>query len=487
MSIPPRCLLLLYATVFWVSPAAAYNLEVHKDFYDFAFPDATDNEEILDPPTAKDLDAFRQFVFELASENPDFAARWPTANDFTAYAMKEFLALNPLRDVVGIDFVPADRGGNRRKVVREGSIDPDTDRRNQDRLYLLPDGTVALDANGRVVPTDPRTLWFGPRVGAASQFDAHGATLRHGSKGRFMITTLGKPEQFSRPKVPLGSAPEFSQAYAELAIIARLWGGNGSEWLALTFAGNSLHGIEDMGNQIHATQIGSHSFYTDSMWAWISTRFSPVAGDLPDEEAARFVAPESLTIEELKNALNLLRTPDLIDPQIRFALMLEPTGNPDASALATNIIGSHHRLLESYMEIRYLETRDAIRAHSPDRITPAVALLIEAAKTGDAEFRADVEAEFEAAGLGRSPAGSTPFALILAEQLLERSAPEAAPLYNSIRAIAVEELRRGRVVYHDGQPPMDFIRHRRTARAGSPGPPRNRRQRSVRRAHGKPE
>ena len=47
--------------------------------------------------------------------------------------------------------------------------------------------------------------------------------------------------------------------------------------------------------------------------------------------------------------------------------------------------------------------------------------------------------------------------MILAELLLNRSAPEAAALYNSIRAIAVKPLRQARLEYHDGQPPMDFI------------------------------
>lgn len=456
-------LVLLCAIGIWAVPVEAYNLEIHKDFYDFAFPIGTTSEQQLVPPDAGDLDSFRHFVFELAGDNPDFRARWPSSEDFTAYAMKEFLSLNPLRAVVGIDFVPPDREGDRRKVVREGSIDPDTDRRNQDRLHLLPDGTVALDALGRAVPLDPRTLWFGSLVGSASQFDAHGATLRHGSKGKFMLTTLGRSHQFARPKkIPLGSAPEFSAAYADLAMIARLWGGTGAEWLALTFAGNSLHGIEDMGNQIHATQIGSHRLYIDSLWAWIATRFKPISKKLPKHEAALFVPPERLTIEELKSALALLGTPELINPKTRYALKLEPTGNPNIVALTTDIIGSHHRLLEAYMQERYLETREAIRANTPERIKPEVASVIEAAEAGDASFRADAEAALEAAGLGQTPAGSTPFAMILAEQLLERSAPEAARVYNSIRAIAIRPLRRGRVVFHDGQPPMDFIKAKYT-------------------------
>lgn len=440
----------------WIAPAAAYNSEIHKDLYDLAFPDASAVENPVVPPSLEALNGFRQFVFELAVADPSFRERWPRREDFSAYAFKEFLVLNPLRQVVGIDSVPPKRGTDRRTVVREASVDPDTDRRNQDRLHLLPDGTVALDSLGRAVPADPRTVWFGPLVGAGSQFDAHGATLRDGVKGQWMITTLGRPHQYARPKVALGSVPEFSESYAGLAMIARLWGGEGAEWLALTFAGHSLHGIEDLGNQIHTTQIGSHRFYLDTLWAYVSTRFRPLTR-VSEGEMRRFGPPERLTVAELNDALERLRTPESIDPRVRFALGLEPTGNPDLKALATRILGSHHRLLEAYMQEQYLESRDAIRAGALDRAKPAVVELIAAAKAGDADFRAHTESALDVAGLGRTPPGSTPFALILAEQVLERSAPEAAPLYESIRAIAIAPLRQAREVYLDGQPPLEFI------------------------------
>jgi len=453
-----RWFLIVVSIGLCAAPAAAFNSEVHKDFYDFAFPEGIAAPNPIDPPSLEALGDYRRFVFELASADPDFRKRWPRSEDFTPDAFKEFLSLNPLKTVIGIDSVPYDRGRDHRTVVREASVDPDKDQRNRDRLHLLPDRTVALDPEGRAVPADPRTVWFsGVLVGAASQFDAHGATLRHGRKGQWLVTTLGRPEQYAKPKVPLGSTPEFSQSYAELAMIARLWGGDGAEWLALTYAGNSLHGIEDLGNQIHATLIGSHQFYVDTLRAYISSCFNPLA-ELPDDEAERFRPPERLTIAELNEALERLDDQDSIDPQTRFALRLEPTGKPGVRAIAGMILGSHHRLLEAYMQDLYLEGRAAIRAGEPERADPAAVALFAAAAEGDAEFREHAEAVLSDAGLGQTEPGTTPFALILGEQLIDRSAPEAAPMYESIRAIAINPLRQARKEYRDGQPVLNFIR-----------------------------
>ena len=442
----------------WLAlPVSAYNSEVHRDLYDLAFPEASASERQVAPPSPADLAAFRAFVYRLANADPGFRERWPAETDFTAYAFKEFLALNPLRRVIGIDFVPGERPLDVRSVVRGGSTDPDTDRRNQDRLFVRPDGTVVLDPSGRAVPADPRTVWFGGLVGAASQFDAHGAMLRTGEKGGWMLTTLGRPEQYARPKVSLGSAPEFSESYAQLAMLARLWGGEGGPWLAMTFAGNSLHGIEDMGNQIHATLIGTHRFYLDTLLAWVSTRFRPLR-ETQDADSSEFSPLERLSTDELIPALELLGNPEAIDPGIRFALGLEPTGNPGVTELALRILGSHHRLLEAYFQEFYVESRDHIRAGAPERALPAVADLIRRAEAGDEAFRLAAQARLEEAGLGQSPPGSTAFAKILAETLLVYSAPEAKSLYNAIRAMAIKPLHSGRQLYHDGQPPLDFIR-----------------------------
>jgi hypothetical protein len=242
-------------------------------------------------------------------------------------------------------------------------------------------------------------------------------------------------------------------------MLARLWGGRGSEWLALTFAGNSLHGIEDLGNQIHTTLIGSHRFYLDTLIAYVSTRFWPLEVDEEDVDPALFRPPGRLTVVELSRALELRATPGAIDPRVRFALGLEPARQPGITDLAVEILGSYHRLLEAYVESLYLESRDRVLSGASDEALPGVVALLERAPEGDADFRAESGAALARAGLGSSPAGSTPFARVLAEELIVRSAPEAAPMYEAIRAIAVEPLRGARTVYYEG-PPLDFIQPR---------------------------
>jgi hypothetical protein len=240
------------AIVALISVASGYATQLHKEFYGIAFgnklrPVAT--------PSTNDLAQFREFIWEKARKNPAFAARWPTKASFDAAAFKEFLALNPYKNVVGIDTVPAGGIASELEVGKLGSVTPDDDLRNQDRLYVEK-GRIVLDAFGRAVPYDPRTTWFGGLTGTASQFDAHGATLRTGKKGSGILTAILHPEQFSQQGQALGSAPEFSQIYTDLAAIAKLRGAPADDWLSLSFGANNMHGIEDLGNQIHTTLIG---------------------------------------------------------------------------------------------------------------------------------------------------------------------------------------------------------------------------------------
>lgn len=141
------------ATVAWGHRADGYAVEVHKDFFDLAFGGQAAGRQVT-PPTADGLTAFRLFVYQRARRSAEFRKRWPRFADFTPAAFKEFLALNPGKSVVAIDEVPAGRATDLRTVVREGSVDPDNDYRNQDRLFVQ-NGEVVLDAFGRAVPYDP--------------------------------------------------------------------------------------------------------------------------------------------------------------------------------------------------------------------------------------------------------------------------------------------------------------------------------------------
>ena len=440
--------------------ASGYAIEVHKDLWDLAFGDRDAGRQAA-PPSADGLVQLRQFVYQHAKGNAAFSSRWPTVASFDAAAFKEFLALNPGKSVVGIDRVPAGRASDVRTVVREGSVDPDNDYRNQDRLFLTSNGEVVLDAFGRAVPYDPRTTWFGGLTGTPSQFDAHGATLRSGKKGDGLWTALRHPEQFARPPVVLGSAPDFSETYTELSMIAKLRGGPGSEWLSLTLAGNTMHGIEDLGNQIHTTLLGIPEFFLDAKYTHTRLRIkNMLATREPDAASQGFVAPERLTTAQVNAAMVQIKAgnEDQVDKRVRFALGLEPKGQPTDTDIGARIIGNHHRLLEDFVQKQYLKSRDLIAAGKADKALPEVVTLIERAKRGDPEFEKACRAALGTAGLGANSKGLTPFARVIAETMIEYSAPEAAPIYRATRKVSKKELKRNGV-YNDelGHEVLDFV------------------------------
>lgn len=436
--------------------ALGYAIEVHKDFYDLSFVTPTGSP--LEAPTTDDLAAFRRFVWERARAlNAEFARRWPTPASFDAAAFKALLQLNPSKTVVAIDTVPS-RPRDARSVVREGSVDPDNDDRNQDRLFVE-NGRVVLDAFGRAVPEDPRTTWFGGLTGIPSQFDAHGATLRTGKKGGGMLTAFRSPEQFARPPVSLGSAPEFSQTYTDLAMLARLRGGRASEWLALTYAGNALHGLEDLGNQIHCTVLGAPEFFVDGYLTSIKGKLKNMLKrrhQLP----AGFVPPAALTPDQVNQATALIRAGhvDQVAPEVRFALNQEPKGTPDVTEIGIRIIGNHHRLLEDFVESQTLAGMRSLAAGRPDLVPAQVRDVLEGARRGDAAFEARVRATLAANGLGSSPPGATEAARVLGEVMIEHSAPEAVTIYRAIRKISRKGLKREEVYDAQlGHDPLQYV------------------------------
>lgn len=437
--------------------AAGYAVEVHKDFYDLAFAGAASGRT-MEAPTAADLVAFRRFVWERASRHAEFRRRWPTADAFDAAAFKEFLALNPAKTVVGIDGVPAGRALDVRTVVREGSVDPDNDFRNQDRLFVR-GGDVALDAFGRAVPYDPRTAWFGGVTGVPSQFDAHGATLRTGEKGGGLFTAMRHPEQFARPPVALGSAPEFSQTYTDLAMLARLRGGHGAEWLSLTFGGNNLHGLEDLGNQIHCTVLGIPEFFVDAKKTFYKNKLKNLLRGRTDP-AAGWGPPASLTPQQVNAAMALIKAGrvDQVDPGVRFALGHEPKGKPTDVDIGMQIIGNHHRLLEDFVESQTISAMRSLAAGRPQDVSPRMRTLLDRAQRGDATFEARCRSTLAARGLGSDPKAMTEFARVLAEVMVEHSAPEAAPIYRAIRKISLPGLKAGEVYDAElGHDPLKFV------------------------------
>ncbi|MBL4845095.1 MAG: hypothetical protein JKY65_06200 [Planctomycetes bacterium] len=441
--------------------ASGFGGEVHRDFFDYAV-DAPPGQPRVGPapsrlvtaPSVKQLEVFRGVVWTHASHAPRFKARWPTLDRFDSAAFKEFLGLNPFKQVVGIDTVPSNRGPDARSIVRAASCDPDEDGRNEDRFFVQ-NGQVQLDAYGRALPYDPRVT--GQRIGIASRWHAHGATLRTGKKSSSLISSIRRPEQFARPPQPAGSAPEYSQTYAELALIAQLWGGEGSEWLALTYGGHSLHGIEDLGNQIHCTQLGTHKFLIDAAIAYTGTRLKRFGKRRQSLADGGFIAPTSLTPDQVNTAAALIggRRSSEADPRVLFALGHEPR-RPGLVGTVNVIVGSQHRLLEAFVQNQYLTSRDLIRSGRGAEALPEIKHLIAAARKGDAAFEKTCRARLRSAGLATQPAGSTPFAKAIADAMIEASAPEAKACYEAIREISVKSLRRGARFGFD-QDPLQFV------------------------------
>jgi hypothetical protein len=428
--------------------AQGYATVLHREFYALAFGERT---RPVSTPSTDDLARFREFLWQRASRDPGFAARWPTAQSFDSAAMKEFLALNPFKPVVGIDTVPQNATGTELDVARAGSVNPDDDRRNQDRLFVQ-NGRVVLDPFGRAIPYDPRTTWFGGLSGGASQFDAHGATLRDKMSSSY-ITAFLHPERFSPEGVPLGSAPEFSQTYTDLALVAKLRGTPADDWLALSFGANNMHGIEDLGNQIHCTVIGNGHFLVDAIETWLAHK---ITGLFSKSSKSTATAPSSLTPDQV-NATTISCDEGHcaeVDPSVLYALNKEPGREPTLQDWGLQILANHHRLLEDYFQHEYMEGIEALRAGRPCR--PEVKMVYDRALAGDKEFRAACLAALAKAGygLGKKP-GETQFAKIISVVMIDHSAPEASPIYAAIRSIAKKDLRRGGVYPADAVPPPE--------------------------------
>ncbi len=200
-------------------------------------------------------------------------------------------------------------------------------------------------------------------------------------------------------------------------MIARLWGGEGSEWLALTYGGHSLHGIEDL-------------------------------------------APGSLTTDQVNVAAALIggRRTSEADPKVLFALGHEPK-KLGVVGMVHEIVGSQHRLLEAFVQTQYLTSRDLLRSGREAEALAEVKHLIAVARRGDAAFEETCRARLRAAGLSKSPAGTAPFAHVIGEAMIEASAPEAEACYEAIRGISVKEMLRGARFDFDQDPLLYVTAH----------------------------
>ena len=392
--------LLLGAVCLAVLPrdATGYAAKMHEELTERALP----GDAWLLTPLALDVvpgspAAFRQWLYGLLSTTPDealrrrFVARWPTAQRFDALALRELLLLNIERTkrVTGIDRVDGWRGKDARQLLAASSAEPDRDERNRDRLAHDPVTHEALkDAHGRPVPYDPATLNMGSTTGLSSQAHAHyGLPALDFSDDPDVLKSA--PERFlikaGYPPGPvLTLAAEMAQEQADLAVLATLWGGPGSRALAVGFAGQALHYVEDVGNQIHTVQVGSFDFFLSAklQYWWRA----------------------------------LITSGGYLAPLRPFA------------SIGLDILSNHHLLIEQLTARRFEEAL-AGTSQSPD-IQQAVTRYGE----DDPDFAKALDAALATAG--------TSFAAAIAKTLIDASSTEGPKAYAEMRQAGLGRLSR---------------------------------------------
>jgi hypothetical protein len=230
-------------------PALAYNEAVHA-FVTRQALQGPEFDEVLQPPTQADLDAFRQ-LFVKASGKP--------LKD--SYEFKEFLMLDPAARVHGFDLTPDDeRPLTRGELLMRASRWPDDDERNRHRYFRNALHEVVRARDGSFVPYDPATLDFGGLTGTTSQGHAHYGLVDEPLSDDPEVLKK-EPWRFAVPATAHAYGPEFVRIYTELAELAGASGLPSGPWLQAVFAGAAFHHLEDLCNQIHTVQVGIYEFF----------------------------------------------------------------------------------------------------------------------------------------------------------------------------------------------------------------------------------
>jgi len=273
--------------------------------------------DTLAGPTDADLSLFRRWLYDRASALPDsalagrFHRRYPTVAAFDERAFREFLMMDGEARVLGVDSFaavyrnlrPSDRAMDPRApyvpgsrialltALQMGSIYPDLDRRNQDRLARGATGRIILTASGDTVPFDPMSLNMGNLTGLSSQAHAHYG-LSRSPKSDEPATLKTRPWDFAvatgLPGPVETYAPDNAQMYTDLAVLAALGGRPRWQALAALWAGNAFHYVADCGNAVHTVQVGIYDVFVDAtIRAWIrrATTLFGLLGRAPSRNA----------------------------------------------------------------------------------------------------------------------------------------------------------------------------------------------------------
>jgi len=300
-----------------------------------------------------DLARFRSWFYARAAGMSDtgvrrvFLKRYPTPASFDAKAFKVFLMMNPEAQVMGVDSFEAvyrarpraDSGLDPtarytpgqpislRAALEMGSVYPDLDRRNQDRLARAADGSVVLTARGDTVPFDPMALNWGHLTGLSSQAWAH-VGLNHEKHSAdpavLALTPWNFVAAFGFPTDSVESYVEANaQLYTDLSYLAMFSGGTGSDMISYLFGGNAMHYIADVGNQIHTIQAGIKDIYTDATMQYYFNRLKTVFGLL-----GHTYTRNDIGIDILSNLHTL--SEKLFETELANAIRLDSAGKKDS-------------------------------------------------------------------------------------------------------------------------------------------------------------
>ncbi len=299
-----------------------------------------------------DLDAFRLWMWARAGQLADtsvrsaFHSRYPTAASFGPSAMKELLMMNGHARVMGVDsFVSVYREMDRVErpwdpnpdyvagrpltlatALQLGSIYPDLDRRNQDRLLRGPAGAPRLTTSGDTVPFDPMTLNMGHLTGLSSQAHAHIGLSRE-PKSADVSVLKKEPWNFAIATGFPGPVQTFAadnaQVYTDLSTLALLDGRPSWRGLSALYAGNAMHFVADVGNAVHTIQVGIYPIFFDATFqSWIRRFFSlfGLLGRTPTRNA--------IGIDIITNLHTMSER--LFEVELTEALRDRQAGHPDA-------------------------------------------------------------------------------------------------------------------------------------------------------------
>ena len=353
--------------------------------------------DVAGPANLVAAGAVRSAIDSYARRSPSlhdaWVKRYPSPGDFDDWAFKYFLLFEPNAKVYGIDRLNERIAPTSRLIdlLALAAREPDEDWRNRERLGYSPQRQPLKDKKGEPVPADPALLNMGKLGSLSSQAHAHyGLAQVEFSDDPEVLKQ--DPRRFAKKagwdRAPIITlAAEMAQEHLDLAIIAGLSDAPGARELAIIYAGQGFHYLQDVGNQIHTVQVGLYQFFVD-------------AG-----------------IERLK--LGLLTGGGYIGTMRSLP------------SIGIDILSNHHVLSEHLTQKRLLGAVSGGGDGDGQKLFVAPAV-------DDPQFSAQLDAALSA--LGPNPERGE-FAMAIVRTLIEASSHEGDAVYRATRTIADPKLR----------------------------------------------